>query len=92
MEILNFLLPFHEKPLTISSIFETNFILPLAFFITIWGVFFYTIFQVYRTAKPENWENNWFGGKCCGDGLRFRHCDRAIASCIGTRAAPAAEG
>lgn len=62
MEILNFLLPFHEKPLTITSIFETNFILPLAFFIIIWGVFFYTIFQVYRTAKPENWENNWFGG------------------------------
>nr|WP_172452633.1 hypothetical protein [Chromatium okenii] len=24
--------------------------------------------------------------------MRFRHCDRAIASFIGTRAAPAAEG
>lgn len=62
MEVLNFLLPFHEIPLTISKIFKTDFILPLVFFITIWGVFFYTIFQVYRTAKPENWEHNWFGG------------------------------
>lgn len=55
MEILNFLLPFHATP-------TAKDILPLIFFIIIWGVFFYTIFQVYRSAKPENWENNWFGG------------------------------
>lgn len=59
MEILNFLLPFHEIP---SKFFETNFILPLVFFIIVWSLFAYTIIQVYRTAKPENWENNWFGG------------------------------
>ena len=55
MEILNFLLPFHTMP-------TAKDILPVTFFIIIWGVFFYTIFQVYRCAKPENWENNWFGG------------------------------
>lgn len=55
MEVLYFLLPFHAE-LTEKDI------LPLIFFIIIWGVFFYTIFQVYRSAKPENWENNWFGG------------------------------
>ena len=55
MEILNFLLPFHATP-------TAKDILPLVFFIIIWGVFFYTIFQVYSSAKPENWENNWFGG------------------------------
>jgi len=55
MEILNFLLPFHTMP-------TAKDILPVTFFIIIWGVFFYTIFQVYCCAKPENWENNWFGG------------------------------
>ena len=55
MEILSFLLPFHLSPFKLD-------ILPSIFFLVIWGVFFFTIFRVYQTAKPENWENNWYGG------------------------------
>lgn len=55
MEILSFLLPFHLSPFSLD-------ILPSIFFIVIWGLFFFTIFRVYQTAKPENWENNWYGG------------------------------
>lgn len=56
MEILNFLLPFYTIP-------TAKDILPLFFFVLIWSLFAYTIVQVYRTAKPENWENNWYGGQ-----------------------------
>lgn len=55
MEILSFLLPFHLSPFKLD-------VLPSIFFLVIWGVFFFTIFRVYQTAKPENWENNWYGG------------------------------
>ncbi|TCB72929.1 hypothetical protein [Acinetobacter sp. ANC 4177] len=55
MEILNFLLPFHAMP-------TAKEILPVTFFLIIWAVFFYTILKVYRSAKPENWEHNWYGG------------------------------
>ena len=55
MEILSFLLPFHLSPFKLD-------VLPSIFFLVIWGVFFFTIFKVYQTAKPENWENNWYGG------------------------------
>ncbi len=56
MDILNFLLPVH-----LGSFVRVD-ILPITFFIIIWGLFFFTIFQVYQKAKPENWENNWYGG------------------------------
>ena len=56
MDILNFLLPIH------LGLFVRFDILPITFFIIIWGLFFFTIFQVYKKAKPENWENNWYGG------------------------------
>lgn len=55
MEILSFLLPFHVSPFKLD-------VLPSIFFFVIWGLFFFTIFRVYRTAKPENWEHNWYGG------------------------------
>lgn len=55
MEILSFLLPFHLSPFKLD-------ILPSIFFVVIWGLFFFTIFRVYKTAKSENWENNWYGG------------------------------
>ncbi|MFW1757231.1 hypothetical protein ACNPQK_21680 [Acinetobacter guillouiae] len=55
MEILNFLLPIHLSPFKID-------ILPGVFFVIIWGLFIFTIVRVYQTAKPENWENNWYGG------------------------------
>ncbi|MFW2012216.1 hypothetical protein [Acinetobacter bereziniae] len=55
MEILSFLLPFHLSPFKLD-------ILPSIFFFVIWGLFFFTILKVYQTAKPENWENNWYGG------------------------------
>lgn len=55
MEILSFLLPFHLSPFKIDA-------LPSIFFFVIWGLFFFTIFRVYQTAKPENWEHNWYGG------------------------------
>lgn len=55
MEILSFLLPFHLSPFKLD-------VLPSIFFFVIWGLFFYTIFRVYQTAKPENWEHNWYGG------------------------------
>ena len=55
MEIINFLLPIHFSPFRID-------LLPLIFFLVIWGLFIFTIVQVYRKAKPENWENNWYGG------------------------------
>ena len=55
MEILNFLLPIHLSPFKID-------ILPGVFFVIIWGLFVFTIVRVYQTAKPENWENNWYGG------------------------------
>lgn len=55
MEIFSFLLPFHLSPFKLD-------VLPSIFFLVIWGIFFFTIFKVYQTAKPENWENNWYGG------------------------------
>ena len=55
MEILSFLLPFHLSPFKLDA-------LPSIFFFVIWGLFFFTIFRVYQTAKPENWEHNWYGG------------------------------
>lgn len=55
MEILSFLLPLHLSPFKLD-------VLPSIFFFVIWGLFFYTIFRVYQTAKPENWEHNWYGG------------------------------
>ncbi|EEY90486.1 hypothetical protein [Acinetobacter lwoffii] len=55
MEILSFLLPFHLSPFKLD-------ILPSIFFVVIWGLFLFTIFRVYQTAKSENWENNWYGG------------------------------
>ena len=55
MEILNFLLPIHFSPFRID-------LLPLIFFLVIWGLFIFTIVQVYHKAKPENWEHNWYGG------------------------------
>ncbi|MDH0032109.1 MULTISPECIES: hypothetical protein [unclassified Acinetobacter] len=55
MEILNFLLPIHFSPFKIE-------ILPITFFLIIWGLFIFTIIQVYLNAKTENWENNWRGG------------------------------
>jgi hypothetical protein len=55
MELLSFLLPFHLSPFQLD-------VLPSIFFLVIWGLFFFTIFKVYQTAKPENWEHNWYGG------------------------------
>jgi hypothetical protein len=55
MDILNFLLPVYLSPFKVES-------LPMIFFSVIWGLFIFTIIQVYRRAKPENWENNWYGG------------------------------
>lgn len=55
MEILSFLLPFNLSPFNLE-------VLPCIFFLVIWGLFFFTIFKVYQTAKPENWEHNWYGG------------------------------
>lgn len=55
MEILSFLLPFNLSPFGWDA-------LPSIFFFVIWGLFFFTIVRVYQTAKPENWEHNWYGG------------------------------
>ncbi|WP_110975776.1 hypothetical protein [Acinetobacter sp. WCHAc060042] len=55
MEILNFLLPIHFSPFKIE-------VLPIAFLVIIWGLFIFTITRVYKEAKPENWEHNWYGG------------------------------
>jgi archaellum component FlaC len=55
MEILNFLLPIHFSPFKVE-------VLPIAFFVIIWGLFIFTITRVYKEAKPENWEHNWYGG------------------------------
>lgn len=55
LSILNFLLPIHASPIKVE-------ILPILFFIIIWSLFVWTVFHVYKKAKPENWENNWYGG------------------------------
>lgn len=55
LSILNFLLPIHVSPIKVE-------ILPILFFIIIWSLFVWTVFHVYKKAKPENWENNWYGG------------------------------
>lgn len=55
LSILNFLLPIHVSPIKVET-------LPILFFIIIWSLFVWTVFHVYKKAKPENWENNWYGG------------------------------
>ncbi|MFV5367358.1 hypothetical protein VXO74_01355 [Acinetobacter junii] len=55
LSILNFLLPIHVSPIKVE-------ILPILFFIIIWSLFVWTVYHVYKKAKPENWENNWYGG------------------------------
>lgn len=56
LSIFNFLSPIH-----LSLPFKIE-ILPTLFFIVIWSLFAWTIFRVYKKAKPESWENNWYGG------------------------------
>lgn len=54
--IISFLLPIHfGTPSQVE-------ILPILFFVVIWTLFFWTIFRLYKKARPENWENNWYGG------------------------------
>lgn len=55
LSILNFLLPIHVSPIKVE-------ILPILFFIIIWSLFVWTVYHVYKKAKPENWENNWYSG------------------------------
>ncbi|WP_333662429.1 hypothetical protein [Acinetobacter sp.] len=56
MEFIHFLSPIVYTP-------EHKIdVLPLIFFGVILGAFIFTIIQVYRNAKIENWENNWNGG------------------------------
>jgi archaellum component FlaC len=54
--IISFLSPIH-----LSSPFKLE-IIPIVFFLVIWFLFARTVFQVYKKAKPENWEDNWYGG------------------------------
>ena len=56
LSIFNFLSPVH-----LGLPFKLD-ILPILFFIVIWSLFGWTIFRVYKKAKPENWEDNWYGG------------------------------
>ena len=56
LSIFNFLSPIH-----LGTPFKVE-ILPILFFAVIWTLFGWTIFRLYRKAKPENWENNWYGG------------------------------
>ncbi len=56
MEFLHFL-----SPIVYTAENKIDF-LPLIFFLIICGAFIFTIIQVYRKAKPENWEHNWNGG------------------------------
>lgn len=56
LSIFNFLSPIH---LATPFRFE---ILPVLFFLVIWSLFAWTILRVYKKAKPENWESNWYGG------------------------------
>lgn len=54
-QIFSFLLPFDIAPFDVDA-------LALIFFVIIWAVFFCTIYWVYKQAKAENWEHNWYGG------------------------------
>lgn len=58
MDILNlisFFLPVHLSPFKVE-------LLPIIFFILIWGLFAWTIWSVKQSANVHNWTNNWYGG------------------------------
>lgn len=53
LSILSFLLPIGLSPLKIE-------LLPIIFFVIIWGLFAFTIIGVAKHANAANWEKNWY--------------------------------
>lgn len=53
LSIISFLLPFGLSPFKLE-------LLPIVFFVIIWGLFAFTIIGVRKNANAQNWEKNWY--------------------------------
>lgn len=53
--IIRFLLPVYDQPEGVADLIT----IPVVFFITIWGLFAWTIIGVRIKANEKNWEKNW---------------------------------
>lgn len=53
LSILNFLSPVNFSSAKVE-------LLPIIFFVIIWGLFIFTIIGILKNANAENWEKNWY--------------------------------